>query len=299
MPSPEHEQLVTLLRAINDPTVEPTVEGIRATMDGVAAQYPAPADTTVTPFVVGGVPAERIDAPGLAAGAPTILHFHGGAHIGGSLAFARSLCARIGQATAATVVSVDYRLAPEHPFPAAFDDALAAYRGLIDGGVVPGGLVLLGDSSGGGLVYSLLLALQAGGAPRPAGAVLLSPWVDLHLTGASVRTRAADDPILTPAFLALGAASYVPDGTEDPLASPLPADPSGLPPLLVLAGTAEILFDDAIRLTDRASAAGVDVTLDVGEGLVHIWPVFADLPEAAEAVTRIGAWIRARLDAPA
>jgi acetyl esterase/lipase len=243
------------------------------------------------------VAVERIDAPGLAPDAPAILHLHGGGYIAGSLAFGRSLGARIGRAAAARVVSVDYRLAPEHPFPAAFDDALAAYRGLLAEGVAPGRLVLLGDSAGGGLVCAVLLALRAAGDPLPVAAVLLSPWVDLHLTGASLRVRAADDPILTPPFLALGVAAYLPGGTEDPRASPLQADLSGLPPLLVLTGTAEILFDDAARLTERAAAAGVDATLDVGEGLVHVWPLFADLPEAAEAVARIGAWIGARLEA--
>jgi acetyl esterase/lipase len=297
MPSPEHQQMVDLLRAINDPTAEPTVEGIRAVLDGVAAQYPAPADTTVTPVVIGGVPAERIEPPGLAADAPTVLHFHGGGHIAGSLAFGRALCARVGGAAGASVVSVDYRLAPEHPFPAALDDATAAYRALIDGGVAPGRLVLFGDSAGGGLAYATLLALRTTGDPLPAGAALVSPWVDLELTGESIRTKAAEDPVLTPAFLELGVASYLPDGTDDLLASPLREDPSGLPPLLVLAGTAEILLDDAVRLAERATAAGVDVTLEVGEDLVHVWPIFAQLPEAAEAVALIGTWIRARVGA--
>jgi monoterpene epsilon-lactone hydrolase len=294
MPSAEHQQIVDQSRSANDPAVELTVEGIRAVIDLVAAQYPAPTETIVTPFVVGGVPAERIDAPGLAADAPTILHAHGGAYIAGSLAFGRALCARVSRAATASVVSLDYRLAPEHPFPAALDDVTAAYRGLLDGGVPPERLVLFGDSAGGGLVHATLLALRAAGDPLPAGAVLVSPWVDLDLTGESIGTKAADDPLLTPALLALAAAAYRPDGTGDPLASPLRADPSGLPPLLVLVGTAEILLDDSLRLAERASAVGLDVTLEVGEDLVHVWPLFAGVPEAEAAVERIGAWIRAR-----
>jgi monoterpene epsilon-lactone hydrolase len=297
MPSPEHQQIVDLLRSVNDPTVEPTVEGVRAVMDAVGAQYPAPTDTAVVPFSLGGVPAERIDAPGLAADAPTILHLHGGGYIAGSLAFGRALCARVGRAATASVVSLDYRLAPEHPFPAALDDATGAYRALIGAGVPSERIVLFGDSAGGGLAYATLLALRAAGDPLPAGAVLVSPWVDLELTGASIGTKAAEDPVLTPALLALGAAAYAPDGAADSLASPLRADPSGLPPLLVLVGTAEILLDDSLRLAERATAAGLDVTLEVGEDLVHVWPQFAQAPEADAAVARMGAWIRARFDA--
>jgi monoterpene epsilon-lactone hydrolase len=297
MPSPEHQQIVDVLRASNDPTIEPTVEGIRAVLDQLAQQFPTPADTTVTPIVLGGRPAERIEAPGLAADAPTILHFHGGAYIGGSLAFGRSLCARVSAVAGASVVSLDYRLAPEHPFPAALDDAMAAYRELIDQGVAPERLALLGDSAGGGLAYSALLELRAAGDSLPAGAALVSPWLDLRLSGASMRTKVGEDPVLSPAFLALGASSYLADGLDGPLARPLDADPAGLPPLLVLVGTAEILLDDATRLVERATGAGVDVSFEPSEGLIHEWPLFAHLPEAQDAVTRIGSWLRAHLDA--
>lgn len=297
MPSPQHQLIVDALRAAGDPTVEPTVAWFRAVLDGMAERYPPPTGTTVTPAVLGGVGVERIDAPGLDGDPATVLHLHGGGYVAGSVAFGRSLCARVGAHAGASVVSVDYRLAPEHTYPAALDDALAAYRGLIAGGTPPARLVLLGDSTGGGLAYSMLLALRDAGDPLPAGAVLLSPWVDLDLTGESIRTRAAEDVVLSPALLALAAASYRPDGSGDALSSPLGWDPAGLPPLLVLVGTAEILLDDARRLAERTRAAGVDTTYEEGEGLIHEWPLFAEVPEAAEAVTRIATWIRERLAA--
>lgn len=190
------------------------------------------------------------------------------------------------------VLSVDYRLAPEHPHPAALEDASTVYRHLVSQGTDPASVILAGDSAGGGLVAALLLALRDAGDRMPAGALLLSPWLDLTVSSDSITALAADDPILTADSLATSAHAYAGDGLKDPLVSPVFADPAGLPPLLILTSTADILVDDSRTFAKRARAAGVQVDLDVERGLIHVWPAIDGLPEAAHALDRISAWIR-------
>jgi epsilon-lactone hydrolase len=195
------------------------------------------------------------------------------------------------------VLNVDYRLAPEHRFPAAVEDGVAAYRFAVSAGYAPGRIALGGDSSGGGLVLGTLVALRDDGDPLPAAGLCLCPWTDLTLSGESLRTKVDEDPMANPKILELMAEAYLGDADRrSPTASPLFADLAGLPPLLVQVGTAEILLDDATRLAERAKAAGVDVTLEIWDHMIHVWQSFADLlPEGRQAIERIGAYVEARL----
>jgi epsilon-lactone hydrolase len=296
MPSVEHQMVADLLRAAraDEPPEGLPLELSRANMDQLADILPMPADVDVTAAEVDGVAADWVVAAG-ADDDRALLYLHGGAYTQGSVRSHRSFCGRLSVATETRVLALDYRLAPEHPHPAAVDDATTGYRWLLDEGFDPQRLVVAGDSAGGGLTAALLLALGAEGDPRPAGAVLLSPWVDLTLSGASMEERAAEDLICSPGSLARSAAWYA--GGEDPagpLISPLFGDLTGLPPLLVLVGTAEVLLDDSLRFAAAADAVGVDLTLVVEEGLLHVWPLFPGVPESDAAVAQIGEWVRKR-----
>jgi acetyl esterase/lipase len=191
------------------------------------------------------------------------------------------------------VLNVDYRLAPEHPFPAAVDDAVAAYRWLLTQGVGADRVVIAGDSAGGGLTLATLLALKDAGDPRPAGAVPISPWTDLEATGESMRTRVAVDKVIKPDELKAVVDWYARGADlKSPYLSPLHGDYAGLPPLLIQVGDAEVLLDDATRVADRAEAAGVDVTLEVWDEMPHVFQSFTGLlPEADEAIEHIGRWV--------
>ena len=209
------------------------------------------------------------------------------------------LASDIARQAGTRVVTVDYRLAPEHPYPAAIEDAVAAYRGLLDSGLPAGRIALAGESAGAGLAVATLVALKAAGLPQPSSAVVFSPWADLTLTGTSMTRKAAVDPSLTPQGLRRRVADYV--GAADPddaLISPVFADLTGLPPLLIQVGSHEILLDDATRLAVRAAAADVEVTLEVTPGVPHVFQGFAALlDEAGAALASAGAFLRRRLHA--
>jgi epsilon-lactone hydrolase len=213
-----------------------------------------------------------------------------------SVGLASDLARRVG----ARLVSVDYRLAPEHPHPAALDDAVAAYRGLVDSGVAASAIAIAGESAGAGLAAATLVALKHAGLPQPTGAVLMSPWADLTLSGDSISAKAAVDPALTPEGLRRRAIDYTAD--RDPTAdliSPIFADLTGLPPLLIQAGSHEILLDDATRLASRAAAADVAVTLEVTPGAPNVFQGFAAmLDEGDAALTSAGQFLRAHLTGP-
>jgi monoterpene epsilon-lactone hydrolase len=242
------------------------------------------------------VPAEWVRTPGVSDDC-VVLYLHGGGYVIGSLVTHRSLVARVGRASGARALSVDYRLAPEHPYPAAVEDATAAYRFLLEQGVAPSKIVVAGDSAGGGLTLATLLSLRDAGTPLPAAGVCMSPWADLEGTGDSATS--ADDPLIELDGLREMGKQYVGGGAmRDPLCAPLYADYTGLPPLLIQVGTRELLLDDSRRVAERARGAGVDVVLEEEEGLIHVWQMFPDdVPESKAAVERIGAFIRARVGA--
>ena len=295
MASAEHQALVEILR--NQPVLDgATILDKRAGMESMAGGAPLPDGTTVQVVDAGGVPSEWVAIEGAEQGA-VVLYLHGGGYCIGSLNTHRGMAARVAAVCGARVLNVDYRLAPEHPHPAAVDDAMAAYRWLLGTGVAPGAVVLGGDSAGGGLVVATLLALRDAGDPLPTGGFCLSPWVDLTCTAGTFQTKADDDPMCTKEGLDEMAAAYAGEhGLEHPLVSPLHADLSGLPPLLIHVGTAEVLLDDAVRLAERARAAGVDVRLEAWDDLVHVFQAFAPMvPEAIEALDGIGAFARERL----
>ena len=297
------EQLQALIQQFRSQPVVARDESIpeaRARFEQMYGMFPFPEDVRREPVTANGVPAEWIVAPG-AMEERVILYFHGGGYCFGSINSHGRLVARLSRAAQARGFAVDYRLAPEHPFPAAVEDATTAYRWLLATGVSPDRIVIAGDSAGGGLTVATLVALRYMGAPLPAAGVCLSPWVDLECIGPSMTIKAAEDPVLRPEDLATLASAYL--GGADPgtpLAAPLYADLRGLPPLLIHVGTAEVLLDDATRLTERARAAGVKVTLEVWSEMIHVWHVFAAmLPEGAQAIERIGAFIRSQTGAPA
>jgi acetyl esterase/lipase len=222
------------------------------------------------------------------------LYLPGGAYHLGSPARLRGLVALLSAAAQARMLSVGYRLAPEHPFPAAVEDALTAYRWLVAGGQDTRQVVISGDSSGGGLALATLVALRDVGDPLPGAAAVMSPWTDLDLSGESLRSRAAVEVLLTPDGAREAADWYLAgQDPRHPYASPLYADLHGLPPVLIQAGDAEILRDDSVRFAAAARVAGVDVTLEIWPEMPQVWHAFAGLlPEADEAVERIGRWLR-------
>jgi len=250
-------------------------------------------DARVQPVNAGSVPAAWIDVPGAAADR-AILYLHGGYYIVGSIRTHRSLVSHLSHATGARMLLIEYRLAPEHPFPAALEDALAAYRWLLNEGFAAEHLVVAGDSAGGGLEIATLLAARSAALPLPAAAVCLCPWTDLACTGESLITKAALPLIIEPEVARLSAQLYLAGADpRSPLASPLYADLRGLPPLLLQAAGDDTILDDATRLAERARAAGVSVELQVWPEMMHEWQQLAGIaPEADRAIAEIGAFVR-------
>jgi acetyl esterase/lipase len=250
-----------------------------------------PRGTVMLEQALGGVPSLRTARRGMRPG-HHILFLHGGAYSTGSPVLYRHIAWRFADAARAEFVAVDYRLAPEHPFPAALDDALAAWRGLVAEGADPRHCAFLGDSAGGGLVLALALRLRDERGPLPAAIVAISPWTDLAITGASAQPGARD-PMLEANDLHLLAAQYVADGdARNPYVSPLYGDPRGLPPALLQVGGDEILREDSVRMAERMRETGCDVTLEIWPRMVHVWHAFAPvLPEARRAIARVGAFI--------
>jgi monoterpene epsilon-lactone hydrolase len=270
-----------------------SIEEQSAQMEVGLTQFKVPTDVRCEPVNAGGVPAEWITTPGVNT-ERVIYYLHGGGYAYGSINTHREMVSRLSRAASARVLIIDYRLAPENPFPAALDDSVAAYRWLLSVGVNPTRLVIAGESAGGGLTVATLVALRDAGEPLPAAGICLSPWVDLECLGESMVTKGEIDPMATREGTLMLAKAYLRDtDPRTPLASPLYADLTGLPPLLIQVGTAEILFDDATRLANRARAAGVDVILEPWEDMIHMWHFFAAiLREGQEAIDRIGEFIR-------
>ena len=298
MPSQAMQDLIDALRNQQQASASqapPTLAERRATFAPAGRLHPVPDDVRATDVTAGGVPAHWLAAPGADPGR-VLLFLHGGGFQLGSLRSDGELAARLGRASGMRVLFPEYRLAPEHPFPAAIDDVLSAWRWLrTDQDLSARSLAVAGDSAGGGLAVALLVATRDAGQALPAAAVLMSPTVDLTSSGASMTERVDQDPFSTPALLRQLAADYLAGADpKTPLASPLFASLSGLPALLIQVGTADLLLSDSERLAAAATEAGVDVTLQIGEGLPHVYPIMLGTPEAAQATERTGKFLQAQ-----
>src|ERR1700678_4017279 len=298
MPSQAMQEAIDVLRDRRKAAAgqaPPTLDERRATFTPGDRLHPVPDDVLVTDVTAGGVAAHWLEEPGTQTDRVLIL-LHGGGLEVGSIRSDGELASRLGRAGGMRVLFPEYRLAPEHHFPAAIDDVIAAWRWLrADQRLPAGSIAVAGDSAGGGLAVALLVAIRDAGEELPAAAVLMSPTVDLTSSGASMTERADQDPISTPAMLRQFASDYLAGADpRTPLASPLFASLSGLPPLLIQVGTADLLLSDSERLTIAAGRAGVDVILEIGEGLPHVYPLMLGTPEAAEATEQIERFLRAR-----
>ena len=295
MSTEQRETLDAILRQGAFPADADVHEQRRLLRELLSAQ-PLPPEVTVTAAELGGVPTAEVTVDGVEP-RHVVLYFHGGVYVMGDAFLAADLASQVARRTGAKAISVDYRLAPEHPYPAAVDDALAAYEALLLSGVAPADVVFAGESAGGGLAIATLVGARDRGLAPPAAAFVMSPYVDLTLAGASLDTKRDLDPLLSREALAARIPDYV--AGQDPalgLISPLYADLSGLPPLVVQAGSHEVLLDDAIRLAGRAAHADVLVTLDVTPQVPHVFQAYhALLDEGAAALDRAGRLLAARL----
>lgn len=273
-----------------------TIAERRAQYDKAERVFKTAPEVQVDSVRAPQVAAEWLVPQGVRADA-AVLYLHGGGYVIGSARSHRHLAAAIASAADVAALLPDYRLAPEHPFPAAVDDAVAACGWLLGRGIPPGRIVVAGDSAGGGLTVATLLALRDKGQPLPAAGVCISPWVDLTCSGASYVTRAEADPMVRREGVLEMAKAYLAGAdAKTPLASPLHADLRGLPPLLIHVGSDEVLLDDAVQLAGQAKAAGVEATLEVWQEMIHVWHWFLPmLDEAERAVARIGEFVKARL----
>ncbi len=271
-----------------------TIEEQRTRQEKMSKYAKLPADIQCQPINVEGISAEWINAPDADLG--VILYLHGGAYALGSINVHREFIARLALATKMRCLAINYRLAPEHPFPAALEDATAAYHWLLTQGVDPSQIIIAGDSAGGGLALVTMVTLRDAGEQLPAGAVCISPWTDLSLTGASIEQKSKLDPILNPTSLDMYAKYYAGEyELTSPLISPLYADLHELPPLLIQVGADEILVDDAIRLTEKARDARVDVTLEIWDEMFHIFQLIPFLPETKKAIGSIAEFVSQNL----
>ncbi len=297
MSTEQRQTLDAILRQSAFPAGSDVSEQRRLLRELLSAQ-PLPAEITVTAAALGGVPTAEITVDGIEP-RHVVLYFHGGVYVMGDAALAAGLASQVGRRTYAKVISVDYRLAPEHPYPAAVDDALAAYQALLHHGTAPADIVFAGESAGAGLAIATLVNARDHGLPLPAAAFAMSPYADLTLAGTTMETKRDADPLLSRENLQ----ARIPDYTAGHdaalgLISPIFADLSGLPPLIIQAGTHEVLLDDAVRLARQAATADVEVTLDITPGVPHVFQAYHPiLDEAAAALDRAGYLLSAHLAA--
>jgi epsilon-lactone hydrolase len=268
----------------------------RKDMDAAFSQYGIARDVTVEPVSANGVRAEWTSTPQDDRDA-ALLYVHGGGYVIGSLDSHRHLVSEAGRAAKAWALALDYRLAPEHPFPAAVEDAVSGYRYLLSRGIRPGRIAISGDSAGGGLVVAAMLAIRDAGLAQPACGWCISPWVDMEGIGETMSTKEAADPMVQRAPLLDMAKLYLGGaGARSPLAAPIYADLTGLAPLLIQVGAAETLLDDAIRLAKVAGAADVRVDLQVWPEMIHVWHIFhPELKAGRRAIEQGGAFVRAMI----
>ncbi len=291
MTDPEIEVIRELLHARPRPS---GLAGRRERLDALGAPYPVPSDVRAEPVDAGGISAEWTQTPEAEAD-HVVMFLHGGGYVSGSIRSHRHMVAELGRQARARTFALDYRLAPEHPFPAALEDALAGYRFLLEAGIDPARIALAGESAGGGLALATLISLRDAGEKLPACVWLSSPWVDLAMTGASLESKAAVDPLIQAPYLAELATAYLGGADpKSPLISPIYADLRGLPPSLIQVGSAETLLDDAVRVAGVAGAADVAVTLQVWPEMIHAWHLFhPQLAAGRRALAVVGAFIRA------
>lgn len=276
----------------------PTLAERRAAMDAVGEMGGLPGGCYHEPATLGGVRCERVVPQGAFPGR-AILYLHGGAYTAGSPRSHRPMVARIAEAAGSIAIAADYRKGPEHRFPAAVEDATAVYRAMLDGGLDPRRLVVAGDSAGGGLALALALALRAEGLPQPAGFFVISPWADLTQSGASYRTKAETDPMITKAALDENALMYLGGlDAHDPLASPVFGDFQGVAPILIQTGSEEALLSDSITMADVLAHARVEVRLEVWPEMIHVFHAWSGgLQAARRAIKQAGAWMEERFAA--
>lgn len=300
--SAQLQAVIDMLRAGNEAAaaagVAPTVAAVREMMGGTLFTAPVPSGVTVRKVTAVSVHCEWVCAAG-ADPDKRLLYLHGGGHVAGDLDTHRALCGDISVASGVSVLNVDYRLAPEHPAPAQFDDAMVAYRWMLDHGPLGEGAAthafVAGDSAGGGLAIALLLGIRDAGLPAPNAAVALSPWADMTCSGDSMRTNAAADPMVGQALLSWMAGMVVADSVDarDTRISPLFGDFTGLPPLLIQVGEDETLLDDSVTMAAKATQAGVAVTLERWPDVIHVWHAVGHaVPESSRALNRIGEYLR-------
>jgi acetyl esterase/lipase len=276
--------MIELMRAMERDRSIP-IEQQRENMEVATQAFPA-LDLEIIPVDANGVPAEWIKPTTATDG--VILYLHGGAYVAGSPRTHRNLTTRLAEGARRWVLAIDYRMAPEHPHPAAVEDAVAAYRFLLEGAKSSEQIAVVGDSAGGGLTVALLVALKNEGLPMPGCAVPISPWVDMEGVGESWTTRADVDPMIDPDDLRWKGSLYLAgQDPRTPTAAPMYADLSGLPPLLIQVGDAEVLLDDSLTLAERARGAGVDVTLDKQDEMIHVWPLFAGIAPESDAALEL------------
>ena len=297
MSTEQRENLEAILRQSAFPADIDINEQRRQLRELTSAQ-PLPADVSVTAAALGGVPTAEITIDGIGS-RRVVLYFHGGVYVLGDAAGAAGLASQVGRQAGAKVISVDYRLAPEHPYPAAVNDALAAYQALLDNGTAPSDIAFAGESAGGGLAIATLVNARDHGLLLPAAAFAMSPYADLTLAGTTMQTKHQVDVLMSPEALQSRVGDYT--AGQDPalgLISPIFADLSGLPPLLIQAGTHEVLLDDAVRLARQAAIADVEVTLDITPQVPHVFQTFYPiLDEGAAALGRAGQFLSAHLAA--
>jgi len=291
----QQETLDAILRQASFPP-DTTVDDERRALREVLSAQPLPADVTVTEGALGGVRTAEITVDGIEA-RHVVVYFHSGVYVLGDAFLSADLASQVGRRTSAKVISVDYRLAPENPYPAAVEDAFAAYEALLGNGTAASDIAFAGESAGGGLAVATMVNARDHGLPLPAAAFVMSPYVDLTLSGATMRTKREVDPLLTPEALAARVADYT--AGQDaalPLISPIFAELSGLPPLIIQAGSHEVLLDDAIRLAGVAATDDVEVTLEITPGVPHVFQAnHAILDEAVTALDRAGELLSAYL----
>lgn len=291
--SPELDQVIELVRTRVIDESQGATEGRRRSFESMVDGFASGVPAKYNRVNAGGVTAEWVAAEG-AADSRVILYLHGGGYIIGSPRTHRALMAKLSQDSGARVLGLDYRLAPEHTFPAAVEDAVAAYRWLLSEGYNPERIALAGDSAGGGLAVAALVQARYVGLPMAAAVVCISPWVDMEGLGESMETRAEADPMVGKENLMISARTYL--GGSDaraPLAAPIYADLRGLPPILIQVGDAEVLLDDSTRLAGVAREAGVEAQMDVWDDMIHVWHLFAPiLPEGRQAIEQAGDFIK-------